>query len=64
MLFQIEADFVFDNLSWDAITANMAVILEINTTSRGTKVEKMLTLATERYTVGFCMIAKVNLWCI
>ena len=32
--------------------------------SRGTKLEKMLTLATERYTVGFCMVAKVILWCI
>ena len=27
--------------------------------SRGTKVEKMLTLAPERYTAGFCMVAKV-----
>ena len=33
-------------------------------TSRGTKVEKMLTLAPERYTAGFCMVAKVILWCI
>ena len=32
--------------------------------SRGTKVEKMLTLAPERYTVAFCMVAKVILWCI
>ena len=32
--------------------------------SRGTKVEKMLTLAPERYTAGFCMLAKVILWCI
>ena len=32
--------------------------------SRGTKVVKMLTLAPERYTAGFCMIAKVILWCI
>ena len=32
--------------------------------SRGTKVEKMLTLAPERYTAGFCMVAKVILWCI
>ena len=32
--------------------------------SRGTKVEKMLTLAPERYTAGFCMAAKVILWCI
>ena len=26
--------------------------------SRGTKLEKMLTLATERYTAGFCRVAK------
>ena len=32
--------------------------------SRGTKVEKMLTLAPERYIAGFCMVAKVILWCI
>ena len=32
--------------------------------SRGTKVEKMLTLAPERYTAGFCMVAKVILWFI
>ena len=32
--------------------------------SRGTKVEKMLTLAPERYTARFCTVAKVILWCI
>ena len=32
--------------------------------SWGTKVEKMLTLAPERYTAEFCMVAKVILWCI
>ena len=32
--------------------------------SRGTKVEKMLTLAPERYTAEFCMVAEVILWCI
>ena len=32
--------------------------------SRGTKVGKMLTLAPERYTAEFCMVAKVILWCI
>ena len=32
--------------------------------SRGTKVEKMLTLAPARYTAGFCMVAKVIQWCI
>ena len=32
--------------------------------SRGTKVEKMLTLAPERYTAGFCMVEKVILRCI
>ena len=32
--------------------------------SRGTKVEKILTLAPERYTAGFCMVAKVILWFI
>ena len=34
------------------------------TYSRGTKEEKMLTLAPERYTAGFCMVAKVILSCI
>ena len=29
--------------------------------SRGTKVEKMLNIAPERYTAGFCMVAKVIL---
>ena len=32
--------------------------------SRGTKVEKMLTLAPKRYTAGFCMVAKAILLCI
>ena len=32
--------------------------------SRGTKVEKMLTLAPKRYTAGFCMVAKLIQWCI
>ena len=32
--------------------------------SQGTKVEKMLTLAPERYTAEFCMVAKIILWCI
>ena len=36
----------------------------INHFSRGTKVEKVLTLAPERYTAGFRMVAKVILWCI
>ena len=36
----------------------------VHTISRGTKVEKMLTIAPERYTAGFCMVAKVILWCI
>ena len=44
------------------------VIIEVDSHkhlgSRGTKVEKMLTLAPERYTAGFCMVAKVILWCI
>ena len=30
--------------------------------SRGTKEEKMLTLAPERYPAEFCMVAKVILW--
>ena len=37
---------------------------DVKHNSRGTKVEKMLTLAPERYTAGFCMVAKVILWCI
>ena len=32
--------------------------------SWGTKVEKMLTLAPERYTAWFYMVAMVILWCI
>ena len=32
--------------------------------SRGTKGGKMLTLAAQRYTAEFRMIAKVILWCI
>ena len=42
---------------------NCAVIKK-NLFSRGTKVEKMLTLAPERYTAEFCMVAKVIIWCI
>ena len=38
--------------------------LNLGRYSRGTKVEKILTLAPERYTAGFCMVAKVILWCI
>ena len=32
--------------------------------SRGTKVEKMLTVAPKRYTAEFCMVKKVVLKCI
>ena len=42
---------------------NYHSVLEIEH-CRGTKVEKILTLAPERYTAGFCMVAKVILWCI
>ena len=45
------------------IGPKLSVILHLPT-SRGTKVEKLLTLAPERYTAGFCMVAKVILWCI
>ena len=31
---------------------------------RGTKAEKMLTLASEMYTAEFCMVSKVIIWCI
>ena len=40
------------------------VLIEFVLYSRGTKVEKMLTLAPGRYTAGFCMVAKVIQWCI
>ena len=42
------------------------IYFEINSSiySRGTKVEKMLTLAPEMYTAEFCIVAKVILWCI
>ena len=39
-------------------------VIKLKLHSRGTKVEKMLTLAPERYTAGFCMVAKVVPWCI
>ena len=58
---EITADgyFVTSNGAfYDAIQAAYIVL------SRGTKVEKMLTLAPERYTAGFCMVAKIILWCI
>ena len=45
-----------------AMTIVSAIIFKPS--SRGTKVEKMLTLAPERYTAGLCMVAKVILWCI
>ena len=32
--------------------------------SWGTRVEIMLILAPKRYTAGFCIVAKVILWCI
>ena len=40
------------------------IIVLSDYSSRGTKVEKMLTLVLERYTAGFSMVAKVILWCI
>ena len=45
---------------------NCVIIASLNSESacRGTKVEKMLTLAPDRYTAGFCMVAKVIQWCI
>ena len=46
------------------ISSNDQRHTHIENISRGTKVEKMLTLAPERYTAGFCMVAKVILWCI
>ena len=42
----------------------IGVVFTMMLTSRGTKVEKLLTLAPERYTAGFHMVAKVILWCI
>ena len=43
---------------------DMRIYLTPKSDSRGTKVEKLLTHAPERYTAGFCMVAKVILWCI
>ena len=43
---------------------NISVTISFLHTSRGTKVDKMLTLAPERYTAEFFMVAKVILWCI
>ena len=45
-------------------TGNLHLINVHAISSRGTKVEKLLTLAPERYTAGFHMVAKVILWCI
>ena len=41
-------------LMWEVLPA-------IALNSRGTKAEKMLTLAPERYTAKFCMVEKVIL---
>ena len=56
----------FINLDYCLLLKNASGRLElsISVCSRGTKVEKMLTLAPERYTAGFCIVAKVILWCI
>ena len=51
------------NFEWSFYTG-FTVYIGIFSISRGTKVVKMLTLAPERYTAGFCMVAKVILWCI
>ena len=47
-----------------AIIIWVKMVCSLLCNSRGTKVEKMLTLAPERYTAEFCMVAKVILWCI
>ena len=51
-----------------SVTKRKLILLTVwklySVNSRGTKVEKMLTLAPERYTAEFCMVAKVILWCI
>ena len=47
-----------------ALVLTCILVSQNNHYSRGTKVEKMLTLAPERYTAGFRMVAKVILWCI
>ena len=39
-------------------------LVSLSRNSRGTKVGKLLTLAPERYTAEFCMVAKLILWCI
>ena len=52
--------FMLNSTEYEISTAHN----NLNTNSRGTKVAKMLTLAAERYTAGFCMVAKVILWCI
>ena len=57
-----ESTLVKMPLCWKSHVA--AHIYIMYSDSRGTKVEKMLTLAPERYTAGFCMVAKVILWCI
>ena len=59
-----QSDIIHDN----EMTCECVVFLQkeyiLMHDSRGTKVEKMLTLAPKRYTAGFRMVAKVILWCI
>ena len=47
-----------------AINITFMCFIPLNLHSWGTKVEKMLTLAPERYTAGFHMVARLILWCI
>ena len=49
---------------WESVIILCFVVRYFMPISRGTKVEKMLTLAPGRYTAGFCMVAKVIQWCI
>ena len=55
---------MFKRISWDSGVDDVLKLFLHFLFSQGTKVGKMLTLAPESYIAGFCMVAKVILWCI
>ena len=55
---------VYNMVSSQPLLTSFVSNFQYKPSSRGTKVKKMLTLAPERYTAGFYMVAKVILWCI
>ena len=55
---------MFKRISWDSGADDVLKLFLYFLFSQGTMVGKMLSLAPKRYTAGFCMVAKVILWCI